>query len=328
MQGTEIDEYIKNKYERTNESDTRGTNHIAIGKFIDLIHLHENCENTNIRNIAKNIKNLEELVPNFTIFETKERSAYYITFAAYSLDHDSDKLVDAHEFGHLVIHGINKFELDEEKFSNIVKNARANCISSENKQDFRKYVERLQDRNNKDITDAEKGPVSDILSSVFQYPSLSFKNEDGTISEKMVFPSFHDREYYFDEEKGKMRTDRIFDEDFANYYSLVLNGCTKELGILRKFLGEEWMQSMEQELEKAGKNIQMPDIDKNTDINKNSNIDKNTDINKNSNVDKNTNIDSKLGEVLMTQREGALPKELPINELEEQRDTNIEEIQK
>ena len=132
----------------------------------------------------------------------------------------------------------------------------------------------------------------------------------------MVFPSFHDREYYFDEEKGKMRTDRIFDEDFANYYSLVLNGCTKELGILRKFLGEEWMQSMEQELEKAGKNIQMPDIDKNTDINKNSN------------VDKNTNIDSKLGEVLMTQREGTLPKELPINELEEQRDTNIEEIQK
>lgn len=304
MQGTEIDEYIKNKYERTDENDPKGTNHKAIEKFIDLMHLHENCENTDVRNIAKNIKNLEELVPNFVIFENKEKSVYYVTFSAYSLSYDSDKLIDAHEFGHLVIHRINQFDLDEEKFSNIVKNAKANCISSENKQDFRKYIEHLQDKDNKDITDAEKGPVSDILSSIFQYPSLSFKNEDGTISKKMVFPSFHKREYYFDEENGKMRTDRIFDEDFANYYSLVLNGCTKELEILRKFLGEEWMQSMEEELDKAGKNIQIP------------------------NIDKNSNIDSKLGEILMTQREGALPKELPVNELEEQRDAEIEEIQK
>ena len=302
MQGTEINEYIKNKYERTDENDPRGTNLIAIEKFIDLIHLHENCENSDIRNIAENIKNLEELVPNFVIFENNGKSAYYITFSAYSLGHDSDKLVDAHEFGHLVIHGINGFELNEEKFSDIIKKSRANCISNENKKEFRQYLEHLQDREN--ITDAEKGPVSDILSSVFQYPSLSFKNDDGTISKRMVFPSFHDRKYYFDEEKGKMRTEKIFDEDFANYYCLVLNGCTKELDILRKFLGDEWMLSMEQELEKASKTIQTPNINKNPDI------------------------DSKLGEILMTQREGALPKELPVNELEEQRETNIEEMQK
>ena len=249
MQGKEIDEYIKNKYERTDENDLRGTNHTAIEKFINLIHTHENCEVPEMKKIARNIQNLEDLVPNFTIFETEGKSAYYIAFSAYSLGKDSDKLVDAHEFGHLVIHRINEFDFDEEKFSNIVKRSRANCISSENKKEFRQYIERLQDKDNKEITDAEKGPVSDILSSIFQYPSLSFKNDDGTISKKMVLPSFHRREYYFDEEKGKMKTDKIFDEDFANYYSLVLNGCTKELEILRKFLGDEWMQVMEQELE-------------------------------------------------------------------------------
>lgn len=299
MKDIELDDYIRKKYERTDENDIRGTNHGAIEKFISLMHLHENCKSPEIRSIVENIQNLESLAPNFIIFETEKDTNYLIPFSAYSLGRDSTELVDGHEFGHLVIHKINDFDFNKEKFSDIVKRSKANCISEENKQEFRKYVEHLQDKN---ITKAEEGPVSDILSSIFQYPSLFFKNDDGTLSEKMIFPSYHKREYYFDEEKGKMKIDKIFDEDFANYYTLVLNGCTNELEILRKFLGDEWMQAMEQELEKAGKIIQEP------------------------NVYKMSNINDRLGEVLMTQREGNLPEKLPSIDLSAQK-VNEEKIE-
>ena len=133
MQGTEIDEYVKSKYERTNEEDPRGTNQRAIVKFIELLHSHENCTDVRFQNIAKNIQNLEKLVPNFVIFETKELdSSYMITFSAYNLSQKSNKLTDAHEFGHMVIHGINGFELQEKEFTKVVQRAKAHCISDEN----------------------------------------------------------------------------------------------------------------------------------------------------------------------------------------------------
>ena len=144
-------------------------------------------------------------------------------------------------------------------------------------------MEYLTNGENEERTKAEKGPLADILSSIFQYPSLTFANPDGTKSRTMIFPSFHNREYYFDVNNGKMKIDKIFDEDFANYYALALNGCTRELGILRNFLGDEWIQTMENELDKASRIIQEP------------------------NIDKQSTIDGKL----ITAKEGDLPDRLP-----------------
>ncbi len=288
MQGKEIDEYIKRKYERTDEKDPLEVNQGAIAKLIDLLHLHENCSDVRFQNIAKNIQNLEKLVPNFAIFETqKYDSSYLINFGAYTLSQKSNSLVDAHEFGHMVVHGINGFELREEEYTGVIQRAKAHCISDEKKAEFREYMDYLTNRENGERTEAEKGPLADILSSVFQYPSLAFVNPDGTNSRVMVFPSSHSREYYFDVNNGKMKANIIFDEDFANYYALALNGCTRELGILRNFLGDEWMQTMENELDKASRIIQEP------------------------NIDKASTIDAKLSSALLTAREGELPKELP-----------------
>ena len=245
------DEEIRKRYQR--DGGPLGKNKLAIDKFIRMLHTHEKSSSKKIRDIVANLQNLQNLEPDFIIFESEKVTGFMHQFAALRIDiENSDDLVLSHEFGHGVLSMINGLELPD-GYEETVKQARANCISQENKEKFRQFVEYISDKDNTERTEAEKGPVSDIISSIFQYPGLSFAATNKTC----ILPSYHDREYYFDEEKGIMKTDAIFDENFANFYALVANNCAKELQTLRELLGDDWMKEMEQQLEKAAKTIEM-----------------------------------------------------------------------
>lgn len=244
------DEEIRKKYQR--DGGPLGENERAITKFINMIHAHENSNNEHVQSIIQHIDQLSQIAPNFNIFESKERTFYMRNFNALQLSTNEDELTDAHEFGHAILNIANDLQVPE-GFEDIVRAARANCINDRNKQNFIKYMEYLSDKENAERTNAEKGPLSDIISSIFQYPALKFAQTGKTC----VFPSSHSRDYYFDEEKGRMKEKAIFDEDFANFYTLVANNCTRELEILQEFLGEDWMQVMTSELEKAAHNLEI-----------------------------------------------------------------------
>lgn len=256
MEIEQIDNYIKEKYLRTDENDMRGTNSVAVNKFINMIHKHLQSDNQNIRAIGENIDKLATLAPNFILFEEQNKSANFMKiFNAMVLGNEAGDLVTDHEFGHAVYKIMCNEELDKNDFEGVVDRAKANILSKENKEDFKKYIVYLTDRNNKNRTEAEKGPLSDILSSIFRCEQLSLKHQDGTISGPHIFPSYHSHTYYADE-NGKMKADVIFDEDFANFYALSVNNCTRELNVLKRFLGDEWFQSMQNTLERAGRTVQ------------------------------------------------------------------------
>ncbi len=242
---------IREKYQR--DGGSMGANQKAIDRFIQMLHCHEKCDNEYIRNIVKNIHKFEEIAPNFTIFESPNRTFFLKNFNAIQIidEGSGNDLVLSHEFGHAILEILNNTEIPED-FENIVKGARAHCVNAEKKDEFIEYIEYLSDVNEINRTEAEKGPVSDIISSIFQYPSLHFLKTGKTC----VLPVYHDREEYFDEKKGKMRVGRILEEDFANFYALVANNCHRELEILKNLLGEEWFQVMENELSKASRNIE------------------------------------------------------------------------
>lgn len=241
------EEKIRKKYQREDEKDLRGTNIKAMNKFIEMLSVHEKSDDSRIRGVAENFELIDKLAPNFTIFQAKE-CFFMHNFKAYQISEDTDMLSAAHEFGHAVLSIMNKTEVPKD-YENIIERAKKHAISPENKEYFKEYIQYLSGKTEKkeERTDAEKGPVSDIISSVFQLEGLRI----GTYDNVCWLPSKHSRSYYYDEEKGVPNLKNIFDEDFANYYSLKVNNCTQEIETIRNLFGDEFVQVLDGELGKA-----------------------------------------------------------------------------
>ncbi len=63
-----------------------------------------------------------------------------------------------------------------------------------------------------------------------------------------VLPTYHEKEYYYDEKNKQPNLKNIFDEDFANYYALKVNNCQKEIETIRTLFGDEFTQVLDAEL--------------------------------------------------------------------------------
>ncbi|MCI8384315.1 MAG: hypothetical protein HFJ33_05595 [Clostridia bacterium] len=247
------EEEIRKRYQREDESDLRGTNVGAMDRFIAMLQLHEKSEDLYVRNMGENFEYIDQLSPNFVIFQGKE-CLFMHNFKAYQISENTDMLVATHEFGHAVLSIMNDTVVPED-YGKIIARAKQYAISPENKENFKDYIQYLSGKNDRkeDRTEAEKGPVSDIISSIFQLQGLRI----GTADNICIFPSSHPREYYYDEEKGQPNLKNIFDEDFANYYALKVNNCTKELKAIRDLFGDEFVHVLDTELKRVSERLSM-----------------------------------------------------------------------
>lgn len=240
------DEEIRKKYQRDDENDLRGTNVGAMDRFIEMLHLHERSTDSHISSIAENFEQIDKVAPNFTIFQGDE-CFFMHNFNAYQISENANMLVASHEFGHGVLSIVNNTIVPED-YGNVIEKAKQHAISPENKEKFKEYIQYISGKTDRkeERTEAEKGPVSDIISSIFQLQGLRI----GTSDNICIFPSSHSREYYYDEEKNQPNFENIFDEDFANYYSLKVNNCTQEIETIRSLFGDEFISALNSELEK------------------------------------------------------------------------------
>lgn len=239
---------IRKRYQRDDETDLRGTNRGAIDNLIEMLELHKNSSDEYVRSIAQHFGEFDKLAPNFVIFESQnpEDCCYMHLFAAFQIGKETDSLISSHEFGHAVIGVTSKTEVPK-NYESVIARAKTHALSPENKENFKSYITYLSQKDNEERTDAEKGPVSDIISSIFQQPGFRI----GSYENVCMLPSFHNRDYYYDEEKDCIKTDKIYDEDFANFYALKANNCEKELEILRGLFGDELFQVLDSELLKS-----------------------------------------------------------------------------
>lgn len=243
-----MEEEIRKAHQR--EGGDLGENKIAIDRFIAMIHIHEKSEDPRIQAITNNIVNLKKDFPGFIIFQG-ERTFFMHQFKALQISTQEDGMVLSHEFGHGVHNMLNRTEVPE-GFAEVVKRARAHAVDPENRENLVGFLEHLCG-DSEERTEAEKGPVSDIISSIFQYPSFNFVK----INKAFILPSYHDRDYYFNEETEQMKEDKIYDEDFANFYALKAHNCGKELEELRMLFGDELLQILDEQLEKAASQVSL-----------------------------------------------------------------------
>ena len=244
---------IRKKYQRDDENDLRGTNVGAIDRFIEMLYLHEESKDTRIRNIANNIENIDKIAPNFVIFEA-EQCFFMPNFKAYQIAENTNMLVASHEFGHAVLSIMNNTIIPSD-YEGIIERAKKHAISPENRENFKEYIKYISGKTDKkeERTEAEKGPVSDIISSIFQLQGLRI----GTSDNICMFPSSHSREYYYDEEKKEPNVKNIFDEDFANYYTLKVNNCQQEIETIKSLFGDEFVQVLDTELTKVSERLSL-----------------------------------------------------------------------
>ena len=247
------DDDIRKRYQREDKNDPRGINVEAMDRFIEMLHLHAKSEDFYIRKIVENFEYIYKLAPNFSIFQGED--CYFLhKFKAYQISKDISMLDASHEFGHAVSSIMND-NVVPEGYADIIERAKQYAISSQNKENFKDYIQYLSGKNDKkeDRTETEKGPVSDIISSIFQLQELKIN----TVDNICIFPSSHSREYYYDEEKGQPNLETIFDEDFANYYALKSNNCTQEIETIRSLFGDEFVNVLDTELVKASERLSM-----------------------------------------------------------------------
>lgn len=238
---------IRRKYQREDENDLRGTNVKAMDKFIEMLSLHEESTDSRIRDIGETFEYIDKLAPNFQIFQGKD--CYFMhNFKAYQISENTDMLTATHEFGHAILSIMNNTVVPQ-NYDKVIEKAKQHALSSEKREDFKKYILYLSGKTDEqsDRTEAEKGPLSDIISSIFQLPGLRIGSYDNVC----IFPSSHNRSYYFDEEKGIPKLKNIFDEDFANYYTLKVTNASREIETLRFLFGDEFVQVLDEQLEKA-----------------------------------------------------------------------------
>lgn len=237
---------IRKLYQRNDPNDQRGLNEGGINNFIRMLKLHENSTDKNIRSIAENFEAVENLAPNFTIFESqKDNKCFFMhQFKALQIGKNTDPLVASHEFGHAVLSMTTDVKVPE-NYGEILSRAKKHALSPENKETFKAYIEFLCKYGKEVITESEKGPVSDIISSVFQEQALRI----GTYENICWFPNSHTHDYYTEKETGEPNLKVIFDEDFANFYALKSTNSKKEIETLKTLFGTEFVETLENQLE-------------------------------------------------------------------------------
>lgn len=236
---------IRKKFQREDKNDIRGKNIEAVNRFIEMLKKQENSTNINIRKIAENFENIDKIAPNFVIFQCPNgtKCNFMKSCNGYQIGTNTSSIVASHEFGHAVleISGNNKVP---NEFEGILERAKQHAKSPEIKEFFKEYIIKICDSNNPDVTEEEKGPVSDIISAVFQVQAFNINREGNTF----FLPSSHKTNYYYDENNKDLNLYGIYDECFANFYALESENCIKEINALKNLFGVEFLSLFENAL--------------------------------------------------------------------------------
>lgn len=246
------------------EKKTLGVNTNVVNRIIYFINSTKNkCKNETVKLFLDNLDKIDATYKLFNIEDLNGTNGIKVGFSylwqKLLLKEDLSDIAMGHELGH-VLNGVKNITFADpikhpleslktniiipEGFDKVIENAKENCISSENKEEFKKYIEHICKGDTR--TEAERVLVSDILSAVFGVQGLRI----GTYENLCMFPGIH-REFFDKNLSISKRNEVKFDECFADIFSLIANNCEKELNDLNRFLGKDFIQWFVSEIEKA-----------------------------------------------------------------------------
>lgn len=224
--------------ERIKKTYTKGIiNAPAVEELSRRIEVYLNSESEEVRNIASNLDRLKDIEPSFKITSSSDKTSYSKDSKQLGIKVGSEIDLDR-AIGEALV-DMNSVP-EEDEIKKFIQDARVSCVREENLSKFGEYLSTICDKEKEDRTIFEVGPISDIICSVFQYPVLI------VVGKVYILPS--KKTSYTDLERGGLDTKKIFTENFANYFTLVANGRSLDLDILKEFLGESWSEFLDKHL--------------------------------------------------------------------------------
>ncbi len=206
------------------------------------------------------------------IFPSDTQSAYLEAFGALQLEPGIDNNALLHEIGHYYYHQLLGEQIPEH-FDSVIANAKKHALGQKNidfvfnGKEFEnaRYLNLLEEIcSSENKSNADLGVMSDILSGIHLGAPLTGPNGP------LVLPYGHSSQYYtkrnMEVKLENINYNKVFDEQFANFFSLYMNNKTEQIEVLRKFLGDDWYNSMMDTLMKIN------DISTNINTNTNANL--------------------------------------------------------
>ena len=255
----ELKAKIVNKFVFTEQQQTTfGNNEFAIAAIIKLFNEVYYDKN---KQLIDNFDKLSDYNDNFKIFESdKIGSNYMPNFKALTVNRKDDNYVISHELGHAILNLVDNTTLPP-NFQDVLIGAKNRALKIDNlsinlngKQinncRLRTILEYIC---NKDNVMEDIGPFSDIISSMWQ--THGFPTADG---KKLILPYFHTQKYYTDEISNGTNVinyQRVYDEQFANFFTLYTNNRKETLFVLKELFGDEWYSLMENKVIELENNI-------------------------------------------------------------------------
>lgn len=226
--------------ERIKKTYTKGIiNALAVEELSKRIEVYLNSESEEVRNIASNLDRLKDIEPSFKITSSSDKTSYSKDSKELGIKAGSEIDLDR-AIGEVLV-DMTSVPLEDE-IKKFIQDARVSCVREENLSKFGEYLNSICDEEKEDRTSFETGPISDIICSVFQYPVLTVGGK------RYILPSNVKKPSYVDLERGGLDTRKIFAENFANYFTLIVNGRSLDLDILKEFLGESWSEFLDKHL--------------------------------------------------------------------------------
>ena len=108
---------------------------------------------------------------------------------------------------------------------------------------FKKYVEYLAKDNSGNVTEAERGPVSNVISQVLGQSAFKINTEDNICK----LP----RMDLAEKSQGPVTQEDVFRSIFASFFALKALNRTEEINKLTKLFGSRFVDLFESQLEKA-----------------------------------------------------------------------------
>lgn len=255
----EIKERLINKFVFSKQQQASfGNNEFAVAVMIRFFN-DVYCDDS--KKLIDNFDKLLDYNENLKIFKSEKiGSNYMANFKALTVNRKDDNYVISHELGHAILNLVDNTTLPP-NFQDILIGAKDRALKIDNLSvkindeqlnncRFRTILEYIC---NKDNVMEDVGPFSDIISSMWQTPG--FPTADG---KKLILPYFHTQKYYTDELSdgtNVINYQRVYDEQFANFFTLYTNNRKETLFVLKELFDNDWYSLMEDKLIELENNI-------------------------------------------------------------------------
>lgn len=247
-----LDESFKHKFydkllfSNNPEFSQLGDNTQAVEKLYNTLDtVYKNGDEIS-KNIVSSFLDTRKVIQ---VFPAKLESSYMLAVGALQIHPNTDNNILLHEIGHYYFHQLlNQVPTN---FDTIMANAKSHALHLKNV-DFQfndkkfengRYLHLLEEIcSSENKYNYDLALISDILSGLHLGATPNGPNGP------LVLPFMHNSKYYMkrDMEVKLENIDyaKVFDEQFANFFSLYMNNQTEKIEVLRLFLGEEWYQTM------------------------------------------------------------------------------------